>query len=154
MPAYLDESREALAGILRPGNAGPNIVADRTTVRDLALAQIPVEQIEDIEILLCADSAGATHELIDWRREASIRFSVVCDLTEPVRQAILKLPQTLGLRRIVFVGQCAQDGRRLTRPHLAAAAAAVPYAARRRVRRVQGVDSSRVSSRCRARRPR
>src|SRR5205814_786032 len=50
------------------------------------------EHIEGIEMLLRADSAGATHELADWCQDADIRFSVGYDLTEPVREAILKVP--------------------------------------------------------------
>jgi hypothetical protein len=37
---YLDGSREALAGVLRDGNAGSNTAADHMTVGDLALAQL------------------------------------------------------------------------------------------------------------------
>ena len=44
-------------------------------------------------MLLRVDSAGATHELIEWCREARIGFSVGYDLTESVRSAILKLPE-------------------------------------------------------------
>src|SRR5665811_1218416 len=39
--AYLDETREALGGLLRPGNAGSNTADDHKAVLDLALAQIP-----------------------------------------------------------------------------------------------------------------
>jgi hypothetical protein len=92
MLVYLDESSEALAGILRPGNAGANNVADQIAVCDLALAQIPGEHVAQIEMLLRAGSAGATHELADWCQDANIRFSVGYDLTEPVREAILKVP--------------------------------------------------------------
>ena len=60
---------------------------------DLALAQIPAEQIESIEILVRADSAGATHGLVDYCREYDMRFSVGYELTEPVRAAILELPE-------------------------------------------------------------
>ena len=63
--AYADETREALAAMFRSGNAGANTAADHKTVVDLALAQIPAEYIEQIEILVAADSAGATHELAD-----------------------------------------------------------------------------------------
>ena len=38
-----------------------------------------------------ADSAGATHGLVDYCREANLRFSVGYELTEPVRQAILDI---------------------------------------------------------------
>lgn len=89
---YADETREALGGVLRPGNAGANTAADHTTVLDLALAQIPAEHIEGIEILVRADSAGATHGLVDYCREHGLRFSVGYELTEPVRAAILEMP--------------------------------------------------------------
>jgi hypothetical protein len=39
--AFLDNSGEFLAGLLRPGNAGANTAADHITVLDAALAQIP-----------------------------------------------------------------------------------------------------------------
>ena len=42
--AYADETREALAMMLRPGNAGSNTAADHVTVIDRSLAQIPAEQ--------------------------------------------------------------------------------------------------------------
>jgi hypothetical protein len=41
-----------------------------------------------------ADSAGATHGLIDYCRDANMRFSVGYELTEPVRAAILELPES------------------------------------------------------------
>jgi hypothetical protein len=93
MLAYADQTGEALAGELRPGNANANTAADQIAVAEQALAQVPSEHIEDIEILLRTDSAGATHDLLRWCREGRIRFSVGFDLTEPVRQAILELPE-------------------------------------------------------------
>jgi hypothetical protein len=60
---------------------------------DRALEQIPGEQIESLEILVRADSAGATHGLVDSCREARMRFSVGYELTEPVRAAILEIPE-------------------------------------------------------------
>jgi len=91
LQAYADETREALGGLLRPGNAGANTAADHITVLDRALEQIPTEYIEQIEILVRGDSAGATHGLVDCR-EANMRFSVGYELTEPVRAAILAIP--------------------------------------------------------------
>src|SRR3954451_14487391 len=41
--AYADETREALGGLLRPGNAGANTAADHQAALDLALAQIPAQ---------------------------------------------------------------------------------------------------------------
>jgi len=92
MLAYADETGEALGGELRPGNAGANTAADQIMVAEQALAQIPAEHIEQMEILLRVDSAGACHELLDWSREARIAFSVGYDLTEAVREAILDIP--------------------------------------------------------------
>ena len=90
--AYGDETREALGALLRPGNAGANTAEDHKTVLDMALAQIPSQYIEIIEILVRADRAGATHELADYCREGRMRFSFGYDLTEQVRQAILETP--------------------------------------------------------------
>ena len=92
LQAYGDETREALGGLLRPGNAGANTAADHVTVLDRALAQIPAEHVEQIEILVRADRAGATHELADYCREGSMHFSLGYDLTETVRAAILEIP--------------------------------------------------------------
>jgi hypothetical protein len=88
--AYADETREALSMILRPGNAGSNTAADHKTVIDLALAQIPAELIESIEILIRADSAGATHETADHCHDANLGFSFGYELTETVRATILQ----------------------------------------------------------------
>jgi Transposase DDE domain group 1 len=91
--AYADETREALAMLLRPGNAGSNTAADHVTVIDRALAQIPAELIESMEILIRADSAGATHETADHCHEANLRFSFGYELTETIRNAILQTPE-------------------------------------------------------------
>jgi hypothetical protein len=104
MLAYADQTGEALAGELRPGNANANTAADQIAVAEQALEQIPAERIEDIKILLRVDSAGATHELLDWCRDARIRFSVGLDLTEAVRAAILRLPED------AWVAALDQDG--------------------------------------------
>jgi len=61
-------------------------------VLDLALEQIPAECIESLQVLVRADSAGATHGLVDYCRDANMRFSVGYELTEQVRAAILHIP--------------------------------------------------------------
>src|ERR1700722_3716883 len=91
--AYTDETREALAIMLRAGNAGSNTAADHVTVIDRALAQIPDAQVQMIDILIRADSAGATHQTADHCHGADLRFSFGYELTEPVRAAILKTPE-------------------------------------------------------------
>ncbi len=91
MLAYGDQTGEALAGELRPGNAGAGTAADQIAVAEQAIQQIPEAHIENIELLLRVDSAGASHELLDWCRDARIGFSVGFDLTGPIRDAILKI---------------------------------------------------------------
>jgi hypothetical protein len=93
MLAYGDETGEALAGELRPGNAGANNAADQIAVAEQAIAQIPADHVETIPVLLRVDSAGASHELLEWCRDGRIEFSVGYDLTETVRAAILKIPE-------------------------------------------------------------
>jgi hypothetical protein len=90
--AYSDQTREALGAVLRPGNAGANTAIDHKTVLDLALGQLPAARIEDLNILVRADRAGATHELADYCRDAGMRFSFGYDLTDTVRSAILATP--------------------------------------------------------------
>jgi hypothetical protein len=97
MLAFLDRpgdpcGGEPLAGLLRPGNAGANTVADQIEVAEEALEQLPADLAADSEIVLRFDSAGATHGLLNWAREGRIRFSVGFDLTEPVRKAIARIP--------------------------------------------------------------
>jgi len=93
MLGYFDETSEGAAAILRPGNAGANTAVDQIAVAEAALEQIPPERVAEIEVLLRVDSAGASHELLDWANEGSIRFSVGYDLTQTVREAIVKLPE-------------------------------------------------------------
>jgi Transposase DDE domain group 1 len=90
--AFLDETREALAGLLRPGNAGANTAADHIEVVDLALEQLPRAIVETAQIVVRTDSAAATHELTDELRAARINFLMGFDLTAPLREAILGLP--------------------------------------------------------------
>jgi hypothetical protein len=91
---YLDESREALAGLLRPGNAGANTAADHIEIVDLALEQLPRAIVEATQIVVRTDSAAATHELTDELRAAKINFLMGIDLTEALRATILDLPES------------------------------------------------------------
>jgi Transposase DDE domain group 1 len=68
---YLDQTDEALAGVLRPGNAGSNTTADHFEVLQMALEQLP-EADRDREILARADVAGATHAFTADCREADL----------------------------------------------------------------------------------
>jgi hypothetical protein len=93
--AYLDESREALAGMLRPGNAPAHSAADQIAVLEDALEQLPRDVVADLgtEIVLRADSAGSALALCHAARDAKIGYLVGFDLTKQVRRAILSLPE-------------------------------------------------------------
>jgi len=89
----LDATGEALAGLLRPGNAGSNTTADHITVLDAALAQIPDQHRHGAPILVRSDPAGCTHGLLAHVRGlrqqgVDARFSVGVAVTEDIRQAI------------------------------------------------------------------
>jgi hypothetical protein len=88
MLCYLDGTEEAPAGILRRGNAGSNTAADQIDCVDQALEQLPPSVLEEAELLLRADSAGLTHDLLEHLNERDVRFSVGMDMTEDVRQAV------------------------------------------------------------------
>ena len=92
--AFLDRddgTGEALAGILRPGNAGSNSATDHIEVVDLALAQLP-KPARDQPLLVRADTGGATHALVDHLRQRGVRFSVSLPANERVRAAVLAVP--------------------------------------------------------------
>ena len=108
--AYCDETGEALGAILRPGNAGSNTAADQIAVVEAALEQIPAEHIEDLEIVVRADSAGATHDLLDFCREHRLRYSVGYELSEQVRAAILKVPEDSWIASLATDGTPRPNG--------------------------------------------
>jgi hypothetical protein len=85
---YLEETDEALAGKLRPGNATANDIDDNIEVLEMALHQLP-ESKRKRKILVRGDSACATHAFLDKVREHGLKFSVSLDLYEYVKEAIL-----------------------------------------------------------------
>lgn len=94
---WLDGSGEALAMMLRPGNAGANTATDHISVLDDALAQLPADVRgrdgdDQVEILARSDSAGATHAFAAALRERRVRFSLGYYVTATVGQAALALP--------------------------------------------------------------
>jgi hypothetical protein len=94
---FLDNTREALSGLLREGRAGSNTTADHITVLDAALTQIPDAHRYGTPILVRSDSAGCTQGFlahIRGLREHGINtcFSVGVAITEPIREAIRHAP--------------------------------------------------------------
>jgi hypothetical protein len=110
MLAYFDETSEAAAAMLRPGNAGANTGADQIAVAEAAIEQIPADRVEGIEVLLRVDSAGASHELLDWAREGRIGFSVGYEIRESLREAIGALPERAWKAALDADGQPRTNG--------------------------------------------
>jgi hypothetical protein len=67
-----DGTGEALAILLRPGNAGSNTAADHIAVAKLALAQLPPGR----RALIRTDSGGGTHEFTAWLHRRRLQYSV------------------------------------------------------------------------------
>lgn len=102
--AYLDATGEALAGLLRPGNAASNTAADHVAILDLALEQLPVDPHER-EVIARTDSAALTHGFIDACRARGVRFAVGYDLTAPIRTACISVPESWWMPAITADGE-------------------------------------------------
>lgn len=90
--AYLDATGEALAGLLRPGNAGAGTAADHVVVLDAALAQLPVDPTQR-EVIARADSAGCSHLFLDTCWDRGVRFIVGHDLTAAIASILVTAPK-------------------------------------------------------------
>jgi hypothetical protein len=90
--SYLDATGEALAGLLRPGNAGSGTAADHVVVLDDSLDQLPVDPRE-VEVIARTDSAGCSHEFLDACRDRQVRFVVGHPLTVEIAQVLVGLPK-------------------------------------------------------------
>jgi len=107
--AFLDATGEALAGMLRPGNAGSNTAADHVTLLSQALHQLPVDPV-DVEVIARADSGALSHGFVNACRDAGVRFSIGFDLTEPVRSACLSVPKTRWRPAVTADGSEEREG--------------------------------------------
>ena len=121
MLAWLDNTGEALAGVLRPGNATANDAGDHIAVVDDALAQIPDGHRHGTPILVRADSAGGTREFLAHlrsqrdRRGLEVSFSVGFRVTNTVKDAIGQLPESAWTVAIDAAGNPARSTRRASR---------------------------------------
>lgn len=92
-------SGEALAGIVRPGNAGSNTAADHIELLDLALVSLPEAarprpgDPTGPRLVVRTDAAGATHAFAAACRARGVGFSYGFSITEPIRQAITAIPE-------------------------------------------------------------
>jgi len=107
---------EALAAILRPGNAGSNTAADHLTVLDLALAQLPEHARPTLgvpggpEVLIRSDSAGATHAFLTGCRQRGVRYSVGLPVDQHIQDAILLVPDEVWVPAIRADGEDRPNG--------------------------------------------
>ena len=99
MFCFADATGEALAGLLRPGNATANDIADQLAVLDAAIAQLPAriaaghrrgDDPSSVRraVEVRADSAGCSARLAREFRARNIGFAVVARTNPQVKAAI------------------------------------------------------------------
>ena len=93
--AWLANTTESLAMLLRPGNAGSNTFAGHAAVLTAAIRQIPSRMRS--RLLVRVDGAGASHELITHllslaSRRRTVLFTCGWAITEADERAIAMLP--------------------------------------------------------------
>jgi hypothetical protein len=81
---------EALAIVLRPGNAGSNTASEHIDAARLALAQLPRRQRR--RALIRTDSGGGTHDFLAWLAGRRLHYSIGMTITDDIAEAILTLP--------------------------------------------------------------
>jgi hypothetical protein len=90
---------EALAGLLRAGNAGSNTATDHIIVLDLALANLPVHarprpgDPSSPRLLARSDSAGATHAFAAGCVERGVGFSFGFPVDTRIQKIIDVIPE-------------------------------------------------------------
>jgi hypothetical protein len=96
---FADATGEALAAMLRPGNAGANNAKDHLVVLDNAIAQLPPEisvghqdgddpNLVQREVVVRADSAGCTYEFVNGCRSRNVQFAVAAKSNRQIHSAI------------------------------------------------------------------
>jgi hypothetical protein len=99
MFCFADATGEALAGLLRPGNAGANSIEDHLSVLDDAIAQLPAaiatghrpgddRATVDRAVRVRADSAGCSARFAAACRDRNVGFSVVARSNRQIHAAI------------------------------------------------------------------
>ena len=107
MFCFADATGEALAGLLRPGNAGANSIADHLGLLDAAVAQLPPEvavghrpgddpALVARPVMVRTDSAGCSARLAAGCRERNIGFAVVARSNNAIHAAISRVEDDEG----------------------------------------------------------
>ena len=89
-----DGTGEPLSFVLRRGNAGSNTAADHIAVLKAAFAQLPGHQPgrrQGRSVLVRADGAGGTHELLSWLTSQRVQYSVGFSLPDVFEDKIVLL---------------------------------------------------------------
>ncbi len=93
-------SGEALAGLLRAGNAGSNTAADHISVLDMALAALPAAarprpgDPDGPRLLARSDSAGATHAFAAACRDRGVGFSFGFPVDARIQRIVNLIPDS------------------------------------------------------------
>jgi len=117
MFCFADATGETLSGLLRPGNAGSNTVADHITVLDEGITQLPEAiarghrpgddpALVNRDIVMRADSAGCTEDFLAACRARNVGFYVSARSNAQVTSAIF---DAIGVEE-VWLDALAQDG--------------------------------------------
>jgi Transposase DDE domain group 1 len=138
--AWLANTAESLAMLLRPGNAGSNTFADHLTVLTAALRQIPSRM--RARLLVRVDGAGASHELISHllslsSRRRTVLFTCGWAITQSDEQAIGLLPSGAWQAAVDQDGVVQEDKHVAEITHLMSRAAGWPDGLRWIVRRTK-----------------
>lgn len=102
--AFLDRpdiaGGEALAGILRRGDAGSNTTTDHIEILELALAALPAQarprpgDPDGPRLLVRTDSAGASRGFLAFCRERGVGFSVGFDVDHRIQRIVDLIPES------------------------------------------------------------
>jgi len=114
---FADATGDALSGLLRPGNAGSNTVADHVFVLDAALAQLPASvqaghragddpSLVERSVVVRTDSAGSTAGFMAALRNRNIGFLTVAATNRQIQAAIMDAE---GIEQVWAPALC-QDG--------------------------------------------
>jgi hypothetical protein len=138
--AWLANTAESLAMLLRPGNAGSNTFADHLAVLTAAIRQIPARMRS--RLLVRVDGAGASHELIAHLLSLSSRcrtvlFTCGWAITAADEQAIGLLPATAWQAAVDQEGVVQEDKHVAEITYLLGRAAGWPAGLRWIVRRTK-----------------
>ena len=138
--AWLANTAECLAMLLRPGSAGSNTVTDHIGVLAAAIRQIPSRMRS--RLLVRVDGAGASHELIDHLLSLAsprrmVLFTCGWMITPADEDAIAILPASAWKPGLGQDGKVQQDKHVAEITHLMSRAAGWPAGLRWIVRRTK-----------------